>query len=323
MIIRQVADDLFSAEYGLRVDGEGRVFTADDEPVPVRPYFVDLRAVLLDPVDLRGIPSIVDGRTRWHVPEFFPRDGRGILFLDEVNAAPQLVQAALYQLVLDRRLGEYALPAGWSIMAAGNRETDRAVVSRMSSALGSRFCPHIEVEVDLKDWIAWALGAGVAMEVIAFIRWRPGLLHVFDPSKNERTFPCPRTWEFVSDFLKAGPAPEYEFDLYSGIVGEGAASEFVGFLRVYRSLPDLDEIERAPESARVPSESEVSVLYAVAGALARRASVQNFGAVLKYAGRLPAEFGVVLVRDAERLHPEVKKTRAYVEWQSAHSEIYV
>ena len=322
MIMRQVAGDLFAADYGLRVDGAGRAFAADGAPVPVPPYLVDLRAVLLDPVDLRGIPTVVDGRVRWAVPEFFPRDGRGILFLDEVNAAPPLIQAGLYQLVLDRRLGEYALPAGWSVMAAGNRETDRAVVSRMSSALGSRF-GHVEVEVDVHDWIAWALGAGVAAEVVAFIRWRPGLLHVFEPAKNERTFPCPRTWEFVSDFLKAGPAPDFEFDLYSGVVGEGAASEFVGFLRVFRDLPDIDEILRAPGSAQVPGEDEVSVLYAVAGALARRSTVQNFAAVMKYADRLPGEFGVVLVRDAERLHPEVIKTRAYIEWHAGHSEVYV
>jgi hypothetical protein len=323
MIVRQVSDLLYAAEYGLKVDGAGRVFCDDGAPVPSRPYLVDLRAVLLDPVDLRGIPSIVDGRTRWHVPEFFPRSGRGMLFLDEVNAAPPLVQAALYQLVLDRRLGEYLLPDGWSIMAAGNRETDRAVVSRMSTALGSRF-GHVDVDVDVPDWIAWALGAGLAPEVIAFIRWRGmDLLHAFDPAKNLRTFPCPRTWEFVSDFLKVGPSPEFEFELYSGLVGEGAASEFVGFLRIYRRLPDPRSIIKGPATAPVPAESEVSVLYALTAALSRLATVDNFAAIVQYADRLPGEFGVVLVRDAEELHPEIKKTRAYVDWHSAHSEIYV
>jgi len=324
MIVRQVADDLFSAEYSLRVDGQGRAYAADGALLAFRPYFNDLRAVLLDPVDLRGLPSLNgDGRAHWAIPDFLPREGRGVLFLDEVNAAPPLVQAALYQLVLDRRIGEYALPGGWSIVAAGNRETDRAVVSRMSSALGSRFAPHLTVEVDPGDWVAWALGAAVAVEVIAFIRYRPGLLHVFDPVKAERTFPCPRTWEFVSDILKVGPPASVEFDMFSGTVGEAAAAEFLGFLRVFRSLPDIDEILRAPASAPVPAASETSVLYAVVGALSRRASVSNFGAVMIYGARLPKEFHVLLVRDSLRLHPEVANTAVYISWGSVNSDVLI
>ena len=90
---------------------------------------IDLRASLLDPTDLRGIPAIVDGRAVWCPPAFLPKEGEspGVLFLDEINAAPPLVQASLYQLVLDRRVGEYVLPAGWWIVAAGNRQKDRAV----------------------------------------------------------------------------------------------------------------------------------------------------------------------------------------------------
>jgi MoxR-like ATPase len=111
----------------------------------------DVRALLLDPVDLRGLPFLgSDGRSRWATPEFLPKDGEGILFLDELNAAPAMVQASCYQLVLDRKLGEYTLPDGWAIIAAGNRDSDRAVTTRMPSPLRNRFV-HLEFEVDAQE----------------------------------------------------------------------------------------------------------------------------------------------------------------------------
>jgi MoxR-like ATPase len=131
---------------------------------------IDIRAVLLDPVDLRGLPTVEQGRAAWAIPAFLPEDGAGILFLDELNAAPPLVQAACYQLVLDRALGEYRLPDGWAVFAAGNREGDRAVTSRMSSALANRFV-HLVFEPDLDDWSQWAMGPGdLRPEVVAFLR---------------------------------------------------------------------------------------------------------------------------------------------------------
>jgi hypothetical protein len=134
---------------------------------------IDIRAVLLDPVDLRGLPTVEPGRAAWAIPAFLPEDGAGILFLDELNAAPPLVQAACYQLVLDCALGEYRLPDSWTVFAAGNREGDRAVTSRMSSALANRFV-HLAFEPDLDDWSRWAMGPGdLRPEVVAFLRWRP------------------------------------------------------------------------------------------------------------------------------------------------------
>jgi hypothetical protein len=117
---------------------------ADRLGIPLK----DVRALLLDPVDLRGLPFLrSDGRSKWATPEFLPQTGSGILFLDELNAAPAMVQASCYQLVLDRRLGEYALPDGWAIIAAGNRDSDRAVTTRMPTPLRNRFV-HLEFEVE-------------------------------------------------------------------------------------------------------------------------------------------------------------------------------
>src|SRR5258705_1979645 len=153
---------------------------ATDMAIPLQ----DVRALLLDPVDLRGLPFLgQDGRSKWATPEFLPQDGSGILFLDELNAAPAMVQASCYQLVLDRKLGEYNLPDGWAIVAAGNRDSDRAVTTRMPSPLRNRFV-HLEFEVDLQEWSEWAIQAGIRPELIAFLRFRQDLLSVCDRDAN-------------------------------------------------------------------------------------------------------------------------------------------
>jgi len=150
----------------------------------------DIRALLLDPVDLRGLPFLgSDGRSKWAAPEFLPREGSGVLFLDELNAAPAMVQASCYQLVLDRKLGEYTLPEGWAIVAAGNRDSDRGVTTRMPTPLRNRFV-HLDFEVDTQEWSEWAIQAAIRPEVIAFVRFRPELLSAFERDGN--AFPSPR-----------------------------------------------------------------------------------------------------------------------------------
>lgn len=279
----------------------------------------DIRAVLLDPVDLRGLPYIDDtGRASWCPPDFLPVEGRGILFLDELNAAPPLVQAACYQLVLDRRLGNYRLPDGWCIVAAGNRETDRAVTHRMPSALANRFV-HLNFQVDLEDWCAWAAESRMAPEVIAFIRFRPNLLHAFDPLKEEKAFPTPRSWEFVSGILSFDSSVSADYELLSGTVGEGAAAEFAGFQRLFHELPDLDALLIRPETAEIPDDP--AILYAVCEALAGKAAPHNMSQMVTYAKRLPPEFSVLLVRDAIKADREVVHTEAFNEWATAYSDV--
>jgi hypothetical protein len=282
---------------------------------------IDIRAVLLDPVDLRGLPHVNgDNRAHWCIPEFLPREGNGILFLDELNAAPQLVQAACYQLILDRKLGEYTMPDDWSIIAAGNRETDRAVTSRMPSALANRFV-HIDCTASIDDWIAWALNSSIAIEVIAFLRFRPALLHSFDPAKNEKAFPTPRSWEFISNIMQANPDDSIKFELFTGTIGEGAAAEFLGFLKIWQSLPNPDAILMNPSSMAVPDDP--ATLYALTGALVRKASDVNIDNLMQYAGRMPAEFSVLLVKDMLRLKPALANTKAFINWSVSNQGVLV
>jgi hypothetical protein len=272
----------------------------------------DVRALLLDPVDLRGLPFVApDGRSRWAAPGFLPGDGTtGILFLDELNAAPAMVQASLYQLVLDRKLGEYRLPDGWAILAAGNREGDRSVTSRMPTPLRNRFV-HIEFDVDADDWSQWAIQkGGIRPEVIAFIRFRPELLSAFD--RDATAFPSPRSWEFVSRILSADPDSGVEYELIAGAVGPGAATEFTGFLRMFRDLPSIDAILLNPAAEAVPESPAAQ--YAVASALATRATDTNFDRIYAYLARMPVEFRILCVRDASLRDPSIKYTTAYVKW---------
>lgn len=282
----------------------------------------DLRAVLLDPVDLRGLPRIsADGITSWCVPEFLPHpqdNGPGILFLDELNAAPPLVQAACYQLILDRRVGQYRLPDGWAVVAAGNGEGDRAVTSRMPSALANRMI-HLDVACDLEDWLDWAQGHGIREDIQAFLRFRPRLLHDFDPRSPERAFASPRSWEFASRILDAAPEAPLEEELLAGTVGKAAAAELTGFLRQWRCLPSVDTVLAAPEDAPVPADP--SALCALCEALALRATAVTMPALAAYAQRLPAEFGVLLMRDAVQQDPAVVESEPFARWARHNAEV--
>jgi len=294
---------------------------------------IDLRLSQLDPVDLRGVPSVDTKKriTSWNTPNFLPTDGKGILFLDEINSAAQATQAAAYQLVLDRKLGDYVLPPGWVIIAAGNRSTDRAIVNQMSTALKNRFI-HLNYEVNIDDWCDWALRNNIAVEVLGFIRFRPMLLNEFEQrndSKEERervqrlkdaqSFATPRSWEFLSKVVQQKPSANIEYELYTGIVGEGAAAEFMGYLKYYRDLPNLDALLMNPGAAKVPEEP--ATLYALATGLATKATQDNMERVVKYALRLPAEFQVLLMKDAIARDNDLTQTKAFNDWAIKNADV--
>lgn len=294
---------------------------------------IDLRLSQLDPVDLRGVPSVDTKKhiTSWNTPCFLPTDGEGILFLDEINSAAQATQAAAYQLVLDRKLGDYVLPPGWVIIAAGNRSTDRAIVNQMSTALKNRFI-HLNYEVNNDDWCGWALRNDIAVEVLGFIRFRPTLLNEFEQrndSKEERervqrlkdaqAFATPRSWEFLSKVVQQKPSADIEYELYTGIVGEGAAAEFMGYLKYYRDLPNLDALLMNPGAAKVPEEP--ATLYALATGLATKATQDNMERVVKYALRLPPEFQVLLMKDAITRDNDLTQTKAFNDWAIKNADV--
>jgi hypothetical protein len=290
--------------------GHGKSAVVTEAAASLNTRLQDVRALLLDPVDLRGLPFLgADGRSQRATPDFLPQDGDGVLFLDELNAAPAMVQASCYQLNLDRKLGESSLPEDWSIIAAANRDSDRAVTTRMPAPLRNRFV-HLEVEVDVREGSEWAIQAGIRPEVIAFLRFRPELPSAFDRDPN--ALPSPRSWEFVSrilDSLNSQPNPGTEHELVAGAVGMAAAMEFSGFLRMFRELPDIDAILLNP--CRAPAPENAAAQYAVASALARCAADTNFDRICSYLDRLPTEFRVLCVRDATLRDPALRTTAGY------------
>ncbi len=287
-----------------------------------RTYY-DVRALLLDPVDLRGIPwRDDDNRTRWAPPDFLPPTDSTALYLvnlEELPSGVPMVQAALFQLVRDRKCGEYELPEGASLMACGNREVDRGVTHRMPTPLASRFV-HLEIKVDVPDWCEWGAANGIAPETLFFIQLRPELLHDFDPQSREAAFACPRTWEFVSNVVnqRGSLDPAAERALFRGAVGEAAAVEFSAFLKVWRELPHPRAVIDDPENADVPQNA--SALIALCGSLYRMADDVNLGSIVSYAMRLRREVGEFLVGSCVRREPALQHTDAFIRWAAARTQ---
>jgi hypothetical protein len=287
---------------------------AKSRDIPV----IDVRASLLDPTDLRGIPMIQDGRAVWCPPSFLPKpDSKpGILFFDELNAAPPLVQASLYQLTLDRRIGEYFLPEGWSIVAAGNRSEDKSIVFRMPSALSNRFI-HVDFEVDYDDWRTWAYSAGVHPTVIGFLGLRRELLH--DMRSTDRAFPTPRSWEMASAAIKQFNGVKECMDVLVGTVGEGPAIELRKFSERAMTLEQIQAVLADPSGAKLPS--ELGDLYALVAYLISTISntwTQDACGVLL--GRLPVELAVLLARDTLRVSPGLRKHERFAAFIKEHAK---
>ena len=281
--------------------------------------FLDVRASQLDPVDWRGIPHVEAGETAWAVPRFLPKHGRGILFLDELTSAPQLTQAACYQLVLDRRLGEYSVPPEWVVLAAGNPASDRGVHFSMPRPLRGRFV-HVTLDTDLPEWCQWALKANILPEVIAFLRFKPDLLHQ-PGALDANAWPTPRSWEMASKVLRGsqGASAALEFELLAGTIGEGAAGELTAFLRLYRELPAIDQIFLHPERAPVPGEP--SAQYAVATAIGRYVTDRSLSRAVTYLDRLPVEFKVLAIRDATERDPSLCHTPEFIGFSVQHAGV--
>ena len=290
--------------------------------------FLDVRAVQLDPVDLRGLPRIAADQTEWVPPKFLPTTGKGILFLDELTSAPQMTQAGCYQLVLDRKLREYVLPEGWVVIAAGNPASERGVHSAMPRPPHNRFV-HLELEADLNDWCKWAVGAGVRPEIIAFLRFKPDLLHTADATSDANAWPTPRSWEMDSNVLHGianrqkttflSGASEIEARLLDGTVGPAAAAELIAFLRLFRQLPSIDEILLNPETAPLPAEASAQI--AIATALGRAMTDNSVARGLKYLDRMPTEMRVMAMRDAAARDIAITHTPEFVRFGVEHREV--
>ena len=225
--------------------------------------FIDVRLAQREPVDIRGLPVPRDDRKGidWIVSSEWPRADdedtpeKGIILFDEITAADSTLQVAAYEFILDRRLGQlYQVPDGWYIVAAGNRTGDAAVARTMSSALANRFC-HIEVGSNSVSWLDWAIVNNIDPRVTAFIRYMPQKLFSMEGNK-ERGWPSPRSWERVAMELELGTKNGLDDDLMhvivEGLVGEGAALEFMAFLQWSEKIPDIGKMLSGDIRVKIP-----------------------------------------------------------------------
>jgi hypothetical protein len=178
---------------------------------------------------------------------------------------------------------------------------------------------HINLELNNEDWLTWAMNNGVDTKIQAFGRFRPELLYNFEPDKAQKPYATYRSWVALSEWLKTNPPADLIFEGACGEVGEGVASEFSAFLRVYQGLPDPKEVLANPESIAIPT--EMSTLYALTTALASavdKSTAENF---FLFADRLPPEFSVLMVKTANARSKDIQKTRSFSLWVQKNQKI--
>jgi hypothetical protein len=228
-----------------------------------------------------------------------------ILFLDEISAAPQSVQAAAYQITLDRVVGEHRLPDNCIVIAAGNRVTDKSVSFKMPKALANRLL-HIEIEGSFESWKNWAVKSGVHPKVVGYLSFRRDRLFGFDPTNDDLAFATPRSWEMVSNILNNVNDNVAEVNpLIAGLIGNGAAIEFKSWCRIYDGLPDIENVFLGKEYS-VPRDTDK--LYAIVSSMIAYARENSekltlIGNSLKYASKLPADFARMLIDGYKIMKP--------------------
>lgn len=281
---------------------------------------IDIRLAQCDPTDLMGFPRINGDRAGYAPMETFPIEGDPIpdgysgwlIFLDEMNSASPAVQAAAYKLVLDRMVGQYKLHKNVAIVCAGNKETDNAIVQPLSTALQSRLT-HLELVVDAKEWVNWAVENGIDHRITSFINFTPNNLYTFRPDHTDNTYACPRTWEFANRLLKDLDLKDpISVPILAGTLSEGVAREFINFCKIHNRLPKIEEILKRPGSIDVPEEP--SILYALSGALASHANKDNMDELIHFIKRMPVEFQVVCLREAIKRNKDIVSTAAIKTW---------
>lgn len=291
-----------------------RSLCTDDEEVGFLPLHAP--SMSMEDMTVPVVRKVQDREClRFAIDELLPLEGtntldRGIILLDEIAAGDNDVQKCMATMIQDRRLKGQSIKPGWMFVATGNRQEDRAGANRLLSHLANRMT-RVDFEVNLDDWTGWYLNQDFCqVELVSFIRFKPELLMKFDPAAAVN--PTPRSWvEGVGRSMSEVPLDQMH-EVFAGDVGSGPATEFCSFLKTWRNLPNPDAVLLNPDKYDVPK--EVDVRHALAGALAMRATHDNFGRLMTYAKRMPPEFTVAIVKMAMTKDKSVTATKAFVDW---------
>lgn len=304
-----------------------------EETTEKRVAVTDVRLLLFNPVDLRGIPTANKEKTLavWLKPKIFQMDESddvvNILFLDEISAAPQSVQASAYQITLDRTVGEHSLPDNCIVIAAGNRTTDKSVAYKMPKALANRMM-HFDISSSFTSWKKWAVRAGINEKVIGFLSFRQNHLMGFSTESDDLAFATPRTWEMVSNILNNISDDLTEmYPMIAGLVGTGLAVELRSWDKVYRNLPCIEDIFMGKES-KMPKSTDA--LYALTAAMTSYArehcdDMKGIGNSIAYADKMPPDFSVMMMKDymyiKNDFREELMKIPEFMKWLSTKGRL--
>ena len=288
-------------------------------------YVTDVRLLLFSPVDLRGVPVADKNRefTDWLRPRIFNMDSSvdciNILFLDELSAAPQSVQAAAYQICLDRRVGEHELPDNCIVIAAGNRTTDRSVSYKMPKALCNRLM-HFLIEPSYPEWKQWALEHDIDERIIGYLAFDNSRL-CMEPESSELAYPTPRSWSFVSCLINGENDIINAHTLISACIGTDTALSFEEWCKVYNDLPDTQEIingrcklyPKSHDALYALTASLTSALYRIQDTI----TDEQIDHVCAYALRFPPDYTVSFFGDlnrCEKLKLKLMNNRLFNSW---------
>lgn len=293
--------------------GKSAVVKQVSEELNIR--LIDVRVSQLEPSDVRGLPKIENNTTKWFYPNWLPAEDKGILFLDEINLAVPSIQASLYQLILDRRIGDYILPKDWFVVCAGNRLEDKANIFELPSPLANRFV-HIELKIpSVKEWQNWAFDNDISEKIIAFLNFKPEYLFKFDSKYKDKSIPTPRSWAFCSSLIKDVNGEELLDNLISSSVGEGVAIEMNAFLRLRKTIDIKDLIENPNKIKEI---EEIGLKWALLSAITeyykQNKEEKIFRNIIKICKLLEAEYTFLLLKfiikvDKEYFRKEVKNNK--------------
>ena len=292
---------------------------------------IDFRVPQADVTDFNGLPfpDPETGKATFRPFDVFPLEGDSLalmldedgkvqrdddgklitydgwlIFLDELTSAPKHLQSPAYKLILDRMVGNQNLHPRVVIAAAGNEASDNAIVHELSTALQSRLI-HLGLKLDHKEWMDWAIHNGIDSRILAFLQFKPELLHRFDPNHDEKTFACPRTWSFASRLTKGEDLDMEDLPLLAGTVSPGVAQEYISFIKVFDELPKMQDILDKPDTIPVPHEP--SIKFALATVLAEKMDEKTAPALCTFLTRMPVECRVLCLRMVRQRNPHLMR----------------
>ena len=296
-------------------------------------FLIDLRLSQCDPTDLSGFPEIsqiktsigMRNRADYAPMAHFPIEGDTpppgysgwLLFLDELTSAKEAIQAASYKLILDRMIGTHRLHKNCAIVAAGNLETDGAIVYPMSTALKSRML-HLEVVVDVQEWLDWAAANLKNHSIPDYVKFKPGNIYTFSADHTDDTYACPRTYEFADRLVTTeGMGSQDILPLLAGTLSEGIAREYIQFCKIYDRLLKPEQIAADPMGVTVPSEP--SILWALTGSISHNITEANAKPMVTFISRMSHEMQMITMREVVRKHKHLKKNQYVAKWVAESS----